>query len=1115
MCIRIGREGNVRIRWVIIPFLASVLLLGFQAGDAVRIVESAKTLLQKRDWKAAAAEFERALKLAPKNVDAHIGLGVALWGAGDRQAALAAFRRAIEANPTSPEARYDVALALRDAGELDKAIAEMRAALKLRPEYDEARLAFGLMLQQQGDVAGAIAQHKLVLQHNPRSAEAHNWLGVAYMQKNQLAEAAAEFRAAIKLEPDFVRAYNNLGSTLAQAGDLQEGIDAFQTGLQHAPDDLPLHLNLGAALRTKGDAEGAIREFQIVLKRDPDNPEVHHQNGQALREKGDLDGAIREFETALALNPEYQEAYYILGQTLGQLAAARRSKTAVQPPNAQARDELKRASETLERGDPAGAVDWARKAAASDPNSAEVHNALGLALGRARELPGAIESFRRAIALRPDFADANFNLGAALWYSGEKMKAAAALDEALRLNPSAAEVCSLRGIAYRDAGDLASARRMLQRAVALNPKLPAGYFDLGVLFLRMQQLPHALGQFEAGLNLPGGPPPDLDVAIRDLRTAIADKQDADAHNTLGRLLGLAGADAVQVATELEAAVSIRTDYAEAHNNLGLVYTQIGDDEKAVAAFRAAIRHRPEYAEAHANLGAILTATDVAESVRELEKAIQLQPGLLKAHYNLAIAYGSSPNHGTAKEIEELRRLLALGANYPRADFSLGKALLRKGSVQEAIRHLERAVQMEPRFGEAHYQLGLALSRTGRTEDGTAEVQKGRELIAASQRDQIALLDMDEGKAALEKGEIDNAVVKFRQVLKERPGLAEAHYQLGVALARKGDSDGAASEFRKTLETNPDHAGAKTDLARLSRTQPADDPRRVAELESYFREGKFKEVQPLLEDYVKQLPNSSWGWYALGYSLFAQQKIGESIQALAKSLSLNVADAEAHKVLGRDLMIVGRFDAAQREFELGEKYDPRSAEMPFNLGRLFSIQDQWIDARAAFERALKIDPSYIEAYDGLGFAMEALGDDAAAIANYQKAVELNEQRKGNFAAPYVNLSALHNRTGNIDAALEYARKAVAVNAKADRGWFQLARAYERRGELEAAVDALGRALAINSRASTYYYVLGTLYRRLGKQQESRDALDMFAKLNRETNELEERRREGLRQAPGHD
>src|SRR5262249_29526115 len=161
------------------------------------------------------------------------------------------------------------------------------------------------------------------------------------------------------------------------------------------------------------------------------------------------------------------------------------------------------------------------------------------------------------------------------------------------------------------------------------------------------------------------------------------------------------------------AIRLKPESAEAHNSLGLVDTQLNDDAQAIAAFRTAIRLRPNYADAHANAGALLTALDVAESVKELEKAIELQPGLLNAQYNLAIAYGSSPKHGIDKEIAQLRKLLGLDNDYPRANFALGRALLRKGSVPEAVTQLERAAQLEPEFGEAHYQLGLALSRAGR------------------------------------------------------------------------------------------------------------------------------------------------------------------------------------------------------------------------------------------------------------------------------------------------------------------------------------------------------------------------------------------------------------------
>jgi hypothetical protein len=57
-----------------------------------------------------------------------------------------------------------------------------------------------------------------------------------------------------------------------------------------------------------------------------------------------------------------------------------------------------------------------------------------------------------------------------------------------------------------------------------------------------------------------------------------------------------------------------------------------------------------------------------------------------------------------------------------------------------------------------------------------------------------------------------------------------------------------------------------------------------------------------------------------------------------------------------------------------------------------------------------------------------------------------------------------------------------------------------------MDSAKRAIEINSRASSYYYVLATLYKRAGKATESRAALEQFTKLDRESNEIDRKRRE---------
>ncbi len=1045
--------------------------------EAVRHDQAGKQWLEKKNWNAAAAEFQAAIRLDAHSGDSYIGLAIALWGTGERRAAVKAFQQAVTVEPKSAE---------------------------------QADLAQALLLQQSGQADDAIAIYRRALKRNPKSADAHNWLGVALLQKNALQEAAAEFREAVRLRPAFVRAYNNLGSTLAQAGQIEEGIAALERGLKVAPADLQLRINLGMALRSKGDAEGAITQFKSLLAQNADSPELQYQYGQTLRQSGDLEGAIQAFEKSLALNPEARESYYGLGQALKEAAAEHRPRRPAAPPS----DELQTAAQAIAKGDLPRARQSLEAAVARDPKSAEAQNLLGFVLGRSGDLPAAVDKLKQAVALDPDLADAHYNLGVALWYRGDRTTALVELDQAIRLNPAAANVYSFRGMAARETGDLDHARRMLERAIALEPDTPLPYFDLATVFLKLGHLDRAVGQFDSGLNLPGpkGAVPDLDLAIAELRRALSGKpEQAEAYHVLGRLLGASGADASQVIAAFQEAIRLRPDYAEAHNSLGLVYAQAGEDDKAAAAFRDALKLRPDYADAHQNLGAVLTTSDAAGAVRELEAALALQPAFLKAQFNLALAYEASPAHGPQNAIDQLRKLLAGEPRYPRAEFVLGRLLLRQGNVAQAVEHLKTAVAQEPDFGEARYQLGLALTRSGQPAEGAAQIKRSRELITASESEQAASLDLAEAKAALDHGDADSAIPKLRKVVAFRPTAAEPYYLLGTALAKHGDRQEAAAAFRKALEIDPGHTGAQQALAALTPAAPAIPPGAdIPVFENYIRQGKFAEVGPLLRRYVEEHPQSWWGWYALGYSQYAQRKIGDSIQALAQSLQINVNYAEAHKVLGRDLMIIGRFDAARIEFQQGVRLDPKSPEMPYNLGKLYSIQDNWADAKPQFESAIRLDSSYMEAYDGLGLALESLGDDAGAVANYKRAIQFNEARQGAFVSPYVNMSALSNRTGDRDAAIDYARRGLRVNPNSDRALFQLAKALEYRGELAEAADALNRAIAINARSSSYFYVLATVYRKLGKPEESRQAMQTFAKLDRESNELEQKRRDWVRE-----
>jgi len=812
------------------------------------------------------------------------------------------------------------------------------------------------------------------------------------------------------------------------------------------PNNEQAEIKRAIALQQSGKPDEAIAQYQRTLKRYPQSAAAHNWLGVAYLQKNQLTAGEAQFRAAIKLDPKYIRAYNNLGSTLAQAgnipAAIEVLRTGLKLSPADAAIRLNLAMALRAKGDAPEALPLFESLAKEHPEEANFSYQLGQTLRQNGNLPAALEAFEKAL-------DAN----------GEMPEAYYALASTLKEQTANRNSYTLLGRSYRESGDLPRARHAFQRALALNPNAPYAYFDLAIIYLREQQLARAIGQFESGLNLgfSDTPLPDLDLDVNELRQAIArDPKNAEAHNTLGRLLGWAGASEKQVIAEFEEAIRIQPNFAQAHNNLGLVYTQSGDDEKAAVAFREAVKLRPDFADAHQNLGTLLITSDAPEAVRELQKAISLQPRLLKARYNLALAYDANPADGLAKEITELEKLLAIDPKFPRAEFALGKALLKTGKIDDAITHLQIAVAHDPKSGEAYYQLGLALSRAGRKQEGAEAIAKSREYLAAKERDETANLDLREGRAALEAGKNDEALAHFERVVALRPDAPEGQYYLH------------------------------------------------APIENAIRAANFPEAERLAHSYIETHPKSSWAWYALGYAFYGQRKLGESIGALAQSLQLDVKNAEAHKVLGRDLMIVGRFDAARIEFEQGMRYDPKSAEMPYNLGKLYSIQDNWALAKQNFQHAIALDPQYMEAYDGLGLALESLGDKDAAIANYQKAIDLNESRHGKFGAPYVNMSALYNAAGDSKTALAFAERGLAANAGNDRALFQMAKAQAQQNENDQALQSLTHAIAINPRASAYFYLLATEYRRIGKVEESRTAMAEFTKLNKLNNDLEQKR-----------
>jgi len=274
----------------------------------------------------------------------------------------------------------------------------------------------------------------------------------------------------------------------------------------------------------------------------------------------------------------------------------------------------------------------------------------------------------------------------------------------------------------------------------------------------------------------------------------------------------------------------------------------------------------------------------------------------------------------------------------------------------------------------------------------------------------------------------------------------------------------------------------------------DDLQQLERLEASINSGEFQQALVPLRNYLKGHPNSARAYYDLGYVCFRTHQIQRSVEALAKSLQLDLNNAEAHKILGLDLTMVGKFDEAQRELEQAARLKPDSAEIHYFLGRIHYTRNAFLLAKQEFEQAIRLDPAYMKAYDNLGLTMEGMGDDKAALVNYEKAFELMERQGRQSEWPYINVCAMYNRRNEPARALEYCQKAIAVNPKNDRASFEAARAYMAQQNWEQAAKALQSAIGNNPRYAKYHYVLSTVYRKTGKAAESKKEMETFQELS---------------------
>jgi tetratricopeptide (TPR) repeat protein len=169
-----------------------------------------------------------------------------------------------------------------------------------------------------------------------------------------------------------------------------------------------------------------------------------------------------------------------------------------------------------------------------------------------------------------------------------------------------------------------------------------------------------------------------------------------------------------------------------YNNLGGLYSDRGDYERAIQLYRRAIEVKPNFVNAHNNLGLALFAMGrVDEAVVAHGNALAVDSTYVDAHTSLGhILFSGGDLSGAAAHY---RRALAVDSLSAKANYNLGLVWYRMGRKDSALACFLRTTSIDPDAARAYVGMGIIYQDEGRDEMSIASFRKAARLGSGQAR----------------------------------------------------------------------------------------------------------------------------------------------------------------------------------------------------------------------------------------------------------------------------------------------------------------------------------------------------------------------------------------------
>jgi tetratricopeptide (TPR) repeat protein len=645
------------------------------------------------------------------------------------------------------------------------------------------------------------------------------------------------------------------------------------------------------------------------------------------------------------------------------------------------------------------------------------------------------------------------------------------------------------------------------RALLLDAKSARGFNIQGKAWMKKRDYRKAVDSLQHAVNLQ----PDFESAYA-LGVSLLSLKDPESRK--------------KAATVFDTIVASMGDSGSLHVMFGRAYRDAEMQGDSIRELRRAIALDPRTPHAHYFLGLSLLWknewTDTPEIRQEFVTELQNYPHDFLANYFLG--YMDSNDRRFDESNVHLRAAIDIDPSWPEPWLFLGLNAYSEGDLPHSEVYLRKCIELTGKdesrgnyqVRRAYVTLGRILSASGRASEAAPYLDRAREfqkqslaeaqqIVAGKASDEgsvspaavVELLNRQQDQAAAPSSEPVDPAQPVDAAILARSGLSEETRKAAVAEEDqlRAILGASFSDLATSEAIRRDYPAALAHYQEAERWNPA-IPSLLRNLGvAAFRAQNYEECARALSQVVANNSSDAVARAMLGSAYFGLENYREAARVIAPLGDRAMHDATLGYAWAASLSRLGELTEATQILREYEKTE-LSPDAILLVGQLWTDMADYSRAVEAFHRGLDRDPSLAKAHYFAGLAQLHWEHTNEAVEEFNAALKLNpDDPDAKIGIGYVYLQQAKNAE-----AIELFRSVIATHPENGNAHYQLGKLLLNGDNVQEAVAQLEAAARALPQSDYVHYQLQAAYRKESRIAEADRELQIYKELKAKNREL---------------